>query len=344
MDELDSRAGNHNTSTSPSSVRFNAPPPLYPPKMPAGGSGVLSPPDSRRTSSEEQHPPIQARQTLPSLPRLYEALEGVNTLKYAPGAPPPPPPSSQHVSTSSFFPPPSAVATSDSARRPFEPQSAHSDVKPSYSAQSTPTMAQHPSPRSNSFPGPSGYSSQPHKAPPVPPIRTGGSPISSARRPSAPYQSSHPPTPFEPSPQSAPASSTYSGYSNYQSSYSYQPDTETRQHTPAVMSGPAQFSASYRSDRERGSNEGKPNTPYGESVKRRLDHFQFQSSLCDVSISSSSLMITNTLRSSSKPRLNCRSMRNSGNAGPTRPRDRSAFLNRSCQRKKSKTSSPKYRC
>lgn len=337
------RAGTHNISTSPSSLRFNAPPSLYPPsKMSSGGSGVLSPPDSRRTSSEEQHPPTQARQTLPSLPRLHEALEGVNALKYPPGAPPPPPPSSQHVSTSSFFPPPSAVATSDSSRRPFEPQPAYGDVKPSYSSHSTPTMAQHPSPRSNSFPGPSGYSSQPHKAPPVPPIRTGGSPNSSARRPS--YQSSHPPTPFEPSPQSAPASSTYSGYS-YQSAYSYPPNTPTGQdHPPAVMSGPAQFSASYRGDRERASNEGKPNTPYGESVKRRLDHFQFQSSLCDVSILLDLADVTNTLRSSSKPRLNCKSMPNSGNDGPTKPRDRSAFPSRSCRRKKSRTSSPESRC
>ncbi len=339
MDELEAQlVGVRRISKSPPSARYNAPPPLYTPSMPASGSGVPSPPNSRRTSSEEQQPPTQARQP-PSLPRLHEALEGVNGMKYPPGAPPPPPPSSQHISTSSFFPTPPAVATSDSARRPFEPQSTYGEAKNSYSSHSTPTTAHHPSPRSNSFPGPSGYSSLPHKAPPVPPIRTGGSPTGSARRPSGPYQPSHPPTPFEPSPQSAPASS-YSGYSNYQSTYSYQPETPTG-HAPAVLSAPGQFTAGQR---EQESSDRKPNTPYGESVKRRLDHFQFQTSLCDVSIFHPMLTLADTWPSSSKPRLNCRSMRNSGSGGPTKPGGRSTSPSRSCPRKRSRTSSRKSRC
>ncbi|KAJ8107394.1 hypothetical protein OPT61_g8898 [Boeremia exigua] len=264
--------------------------------VPGSLAGLLSPPESRRTSGDEKNSyKPTPRQSLPS---ISEALGAEQSLPY-PGPVPPPPsaaaPTSHHVSPS------------DSRKRPFEPDS-YSAQGPSnpFSHPRSPfigSSAQVPPPppphnQVDSTPRPS-YEQRPlypvsqhsSKLPSLHPIKTTQSPPPIAR-PSIPY-SSYPPAPSQayeaPAPQPSEPMNHQYGYSQPQYA-SYPPPAPAPSGPPAAYppasnyAGPPRYyPTSLRDNTEARLEEKKLNraslAPYGESVKRHLDSFDLEASL-----------------------------------------------------------------
>jgi hypothetical protein len=264
--------------------------------VPGSLAGLLSPPESRRTSGDEKDVYKQAaRQSLPS---ISEALGAEQTLPY-PG-PVPPPPSAPAPSSQHYAPVTATTSPSDSRKRPFEPDS--------YSAQGPANPFSHPRspyigapasqvPRPPYEPQP--YSTQQHSSrlPSLHPIKTIRSPPPPVARPNPPY-SSYPPAPtpaYEPpAPPPAEPMNQY-GYSQPQYA-SYPPSAPAPPGPPAAYPPstaayppPSRYyPTSLRDNTEARLEEKKLNraslAPYGESVKRHLDSFDLEASLNEVCI------------------------------------------------------------
>lgn len=276
--------------------------------VPGALAGLLSPPESRRTSGDEKDvPKSAARQSLPS---IQEALGAEQSLPY-PGSVPPPPsvpaPTSQH-----YLPASATTSPSDSRKRPFEPDNYGSQgpsnpfsrSRSPFISASTSHVPPPPPPQSqlNSISRPSyeqrpPYSTPQHnpRLPSLHPVKTTQSPPPPVARPNLPY-SSYPPAPspaYEPTaPQPADSMHHQYGYPQYSS---YPPSAPAPTGPPAAYppststySAPPRYYPTSLRDNAEGARleEKKLNrsslAPYGESVKRQLDSFDLEASLNEV--------------------------------------------------------------
>ncbi|KAF2470142.1 GCS-domain-containing protein [Lindgomyces ingoldianus] len=260
--------------------------------------GLLSPPESRRTSGDEKEQRPPARQSLPS---IHEALGSEQPLPY-----PAPPPSAPVSAPPPYLPPTTATSPSDQRVRAFStdlhgsqgPPNPFSHPRSPY--MNTPTSsAPPPPPHSQADPlsRPSFSSSQHNpKLPTLHPLRTTQSPPPSASRPNAPNSYPLQPSPaYESSaPHSAGPMNQHYGYSQYSPNYplSAPPPGGPGQAYPpsaATYSAPPRFPPpSWRSDSAEISRIEEKKTarsslaPYGESVKRHLDSFDVEASLNEI--------------------------------------------------------------
>ncbi|KAF2822225.1 GCS-domain-containing protein [Ophiobolus disseminans] len=272
--------------------------------VPASLGGLLSPPESRRTSGDEkesQRP--TARQSLPS---IHEALGSEQPLSY----PPPVQPPSALTSAPQHYHPSSAVTSpSDQRHRPFPPD-VHGSQGPTnpFSHPRSPFMGTSatnvpppppPQSHSDSLPRPSFQSprppySTPHHNPKLPtlhPLKTTQSPPTSAARPNAPYSYPPPSTNFEASAPPPVASMSHYSYPQYPSNYplSAPPQSAPNSAYPSAAttySAPPRYPppSSWRDGSEMARMEEKKINrsslaPYGESVKRHLESFDLEASL-----------------------------------------------------------------
>lgn len=283
--------------------------------VPGSLAGLLSPPESRRTSGDDKD--IYKPAARHSLPSISEALGAEQSLPYPGPVPPPhsaPAPMSQHHASISAHPSPS-----DSRKRPFEPDS-YSTQGPSnpFSHSRSPyvsTTSQVPPPppppppphsQVDSTPRPpyeprAPYPSSQHSSrlPSLHPIKTVQSPPPPVARPNPPY-SSYPPAPapapaYEP-PAAQPTEPMNHPYGYSQPQYSsYPPSVPPPSGNPAAYPpSTSSYSAQSRyyptslRDNEARLEEKKLNrsslAPYGESVKRHLDSFDLEASLNEVCI------------------------------------------------------------
>lgn len=271
--------------------------------VPGSLAGLLSPPESRRTSGDDNdvYKPA-ARQSLPS---ISEALGAEQALPY-PG-PVPPPPSAPASSSQHYAPVSATTSPSDSRKRPFEPDS--------YSVQGPANPFSHPrspyvvTPASQVPPPPPPqevrppyeprpYPTQQHNSrlPSLHPIKTTQSPPPPVARLNPPY-SSYPPAPtpaYEPTaPPSAESLNHQYGFTQPQYA-SYPPSAPVPAGPPApyppstaAYPPPSRYyPTSLRDNTEARLEEKKLNrtslAPYGESVKRHLDSFDLEASLNEV--------------------------------------------------------------
>ncbi|KAL1655419.1 glutamate--cysteine ligase [Didymella pomorum] len=266
--------------------------------VPGSLAGLLSPPESRRTSGDEKdvYKPA-ARQSLPS---ISEALGAEQSLPY-PGPVPPPPsvpaPPSQH-----YVPVSATTSPSESRKRPFEPDSysaqgpanPFSHTRSPYVGAPAAQVPPPPPPQEVRPPyEPRPYPTQQHNSrlPSLQPIKATQSPPPPVARPNPPY-SSYPPAPtaaYEP-PAPPPAEPMNHQYGYPQPQYtSYPPSAPAPPGPPAAYPPPARYyPTSLRDNTEARLEEKKLNraslAPYGESVKRHLDSFDLEASLNEVCI------------------------------------------------------------
>ncbi|KAF2670191.1 hypothetical protein BT63DRAFT_412939 [Microthyrium microscopicum] len=246
----------------------------------SGNSGLISPPVSRRTSSEEHISIPPARQSLPS---IHEALGGREPVLSYPGPPPPPPPSALPTSSSSYFPHANPTASSEAVKREH---SLPSFLPAGQSQHNAPPPPPPSSTRISTLSGPSPmFPSQQPKIPSLQPIRTGNSPPNASSRPNPSYPPPLQRPAYESPPQSAPANATFE-YSGYQSQYPYPPSSSSSvagqgyAGPQTVMSAPAQYPG-WTADAS-GKRELKPLKSHDHSVKRKLDHFELEASLYEL--------------------------------------------------------------
>ncbi|KAF2005599.1 hypothetical protein P154DRAFT_570892 [Amniculicola lignicola CBS 123094] len=265
--------------------------------LPGSLSGLLSPPESRRTSGDEKEGQrAPARQSLPS---IHEALGSEQPLSY------PPPPSTAPVSAPPpYLPPTTTTSPSDSRSRPFStdihgnqgppnpfahPRSPYLGTPTSTSAPPPPSQAHHDSLPRPSFPS----SAHNSKLPTLHPLRTTQSPPPGPPRPSAPYSyPSQPSSAYESSaPHSAGSMNHYPPYSQYPQNYPLSapaPGGSSHGYPPSASaySAPPRYPPpSWRAEnpdlaRLEEKKLGRPSlAPYGESVKRHLESFDLEASL-----------------------------------------------------------------
>lgn len=290
------RRGSSST-TSPTSFRFPAPINHSQSSQAPSVSSLISPPTSRRTSSEEQAPPAPARQSLPSIAEALQVNRD-NPLAYGGLPPPPPPPASVPASSAPFMHPPSTSAAPEPPRRQFghpEP-SPHRASGPNHSPHHppghSPASTIHHSPTS-AYPPQGLPSYSPHAKPPAPPhIKTELPPHPAAARQNStyppPHQHSHS---YDSGPHSAPTNPPY-GYSSYQSQppaqphYPYPPSSASSQTypAPAVLSAPPQYHAPPPPGSYRDYPQGppKPQVNHRDNIKRKLDEFQLGQTTSEV--------------------------------------------------------------
>jgi hypothetical protein len=267
--------------------------------VPGPLGGLLSPPESRRTSGDEKEQRQPARQSLPS---IHEALGSEQPLAYS-AAPP-----SAPVSAAPPFPPPSSTtSSSDHRTRAFSAVEAGTQGPPNpFSHPRSPFMGVPTSTapptssaaHADSLPRPS-FSSNPNnpKLPSLHPLRTTQSPPPGAPRPGAAYPTYPPPTTssYESSaPHSAGSMNHQYGYSQYPPNYPLSappPGSSNSAYPPAssTYSAPPRYPPStWRSESsDFGRMEEKKLgnaslAPYGESVKRHLENFDMEASLNEV--------------------------------------------------------------
>lgn len=280
--------------------------------VPGALAGLLSPPDSRRTSGDEkdaQRP--TARQSLPS---IHEALGSEQSLSFPTSVPPPP----ALASAPQHYLPPSATASPPDPRtRSFPPDfngsqgSTNPFAHPRSPFLGTPTSQGPPPPpppppphtQIDSLPRPSfsegrpSFSTPQHnsKLPTLHPLKTTQSPPTSAARPNVSYSSYPPPsTAYEnPAPQSAGSMNHHYSYSQYPPSYplsapsasapnsAYPPSTSTYSAPPRYPPPTWRDSAEMAHLEEKKINRASL-APYGESVKRHLESFDLEASLNEV--------------------------------------------------------------
>ncbi|KAF9692786.1 hypothetical protein EKO04_009185 [Ascochyta lentis] len=209
--------------------------------VPGSLAGLLSPPESRRTSGDEKdvHKPA-ARQSLPS---ISEALGAEQSLPY-PG-PVPPPPSAAAPPSQHYLPASATTSPSDSRKRPLP------SLHPIKTTQSPPPVARPNPPYSSYPPAPS-----PAYEPPAP-QRADPMNHQYGYPPYASYPSSAP-APTGPPTAYPPSTSTYSAPSRYY-------PTSLRDNNETHLEEKKLNRASL--------------APYGESVKRHLDSFDLEASL-----------------------------------------------------------------
>ncbi|KIW03562.1 hypothetical protein, variant 4 [Verruconis gallopava] len=259
---------------------------------PLGHTGLISPPDSRRTSGDE---PSSVPTTRQSLPSISEALGSADhTLPYPPQVPPP-----AHSSSSSYFPAPASTSVADLHRRsvtsgPVLPEPPHS--YPSSHPQSPfmnrgppPVQPPHtPTAQADAYSRPP-YPPQPPKLPTLHPIKTDSSPTASFRPP-ATYASQHPSPAYDTPPHTAPSQPPYPYSGNQSQGYQYQHPSAPSASGPLYSSGappapprpyaePGRWENGQMDDRARSSMSVGF---HGDSVKRHLDDFDLEASLNEV--------------------------------------------------------------
>ncbi|KAH0537319.1 hypothetical protein FGG08_005873 [Glutinoglossum americanum] len=276
---------------SPTSMYSGPPPPYSNPISSSASSvpsfsGLISPPDSRRTSGDDKEPPKPQRQSLPS---LHEALNSEQPLPYnAPAS------TSIHPQSN---PPSSVVSPTTPIPRSY-PHDNHSGQRSqSQGSLSLPTQNQHP-PLGHSaqhlyaqqeFPNvpPSNYTRN-HSLPSLPSIRpvhqnTHPQQTSPQYEPGSnpPPMNSHfsyPGYPPQYSAPSQPPGGPHGGYQPpgpYNSQAGYSPRTEPT-YARTVDSRHVEEARAY------GKTEGERFGQFGLSVKRHLDIFDLEASLGEI--------------------------------------------------------------
>ncbi|KAI9838405.1 MAG: hypothetical protein M1819_005674 [Sarea resinae] len=296
------------TLVSPSTMYTGPPPPYsYPSSTTAssvpGLSGLISPPDSRRTSDDEKEPRQAQRQSLPS---IHEALSGDQPLSYS-GPPPasiPPQPTQNPPSALSSTPiSRSSPANTDlpSGPRPLPTGQATPYSTPSYQ---TPVHQQQP-PYSSSDPSirPSAPTSYESKLPSLLYLNTTQSPVQPNRpTPPHPPQSQRSPLYEQGSKFSSPMNPPY-GYAGYPPQYySQAPNGPPTAYPPSAgYQGASNPHTTWRSDGSEINRveENRKTAPrggslggqaYGESVKRHLDIFDLEHSLNEIAEGSGQIL------------------------------------------------------
>ncbi|KNG45460.1 glutamate-cysteine ligase [Stemphylium lycopersici] len=276
--------------------------------VPGSLGGLLSPPESRRTSGDERETQrATARQSLPS---IHEALGGSEQPLSYPATVPPP--SSITSAPQHYHPSSAAPSPAEQRPRQYPPDLQHAGQGPSnpfshprspYLASSAPQAGPPPPPapvHTESLPRPPfsdprpPYSTPQHnpKLPSLHPIKTAQSPPPSATRPNPPYSSYPPPASnYESSaPQSAGPMNHQQHYPHYPPSY---PSSAPSASTPnsayppsaSTYSAPPRYAPqSWQDNSEMARLEEKKIgrsslAPYGESVKRHLESFDIDASL-----------------------------------------------------------------
>lgn len=278
--------------------------------VPGALAGLLSPPDSRRTSGDEKDP--QRPTTRQSLPSIHEALGSEQSMSFPSSVPPPP----ALASAPQHYLPASATTSSPDQRPRTYPPEFNGSQGPSnpYTHPRSPFLgtpnSQGPPPpppppppphtQIDSLPRPSfsegrpSFSGPPHnpKLPTLHPLKTTQSPPPSGSRPSVPYPSYPPPsTTYENSaPQSAGPMNHHYSYSQYPTSYpqsapsasapnsAYPPSTSTYSAPPRYPPPTWRDSSELAHLEEKKINRSSL-APYGESVKRHLESFDLEASL-----------------------------------------------------------------
>ncbi|KAI9866140.1 MAG: hypothetical protein M1813_001701 [Trichoglossum hirsutum] len=278
---------------SPTSM-YSGPPPPYPNHIPSSAStvpsfsGLISPPDSRRTSGDDKEAPQPHRQSLQSpqsLPSLKEALKADQPLPYDAPAP---------ISTHPQSNPPSSVVSPTTPIPRSYPHDNHSGQRSqSQGSLQFSTQGQLPPPGLPTQPQyapqelpnapPSGYARN-HSLPSLPSIR----PVHQ------PAHSQHTSPQYEPG--SIPGASHFS-YPAYSSQYNA--PQQPLGAPPAPYGAQAGYSPRAESTYARkvdnrqveearaiGKTEGEK---YGHSVKRHLDIFDLEASLAEIIAFSSAI-------------------------------------------------------
>ncbi|KAF1849461.1 uncharacterized protein K460DRAFT_91359 [Cucurbitaria berberidis CBS 394.84] len=259
--------------------------------------GLLSPPESRRTSGDEkesQRP--TARQSLPS---IHEALGTEQPLSF----PAPVQPTSALAPVHQHYLPLSATSSpSDQRIRNFPPDfnSSQGPTNP-FSHPRSPflgtSISQPPPPPPQTQPEPlprPSFAAPQHnpKLPTLHPLKTTQSPPMSVARPNMPYPSYPPPpsTYENPAPQSAGPMNQHYSYSQYPPSYplsapsvsapnsAYPPSTSTYSAPPRYPPQPWRDNSEMVRLEDKKINRASL-APYGESVKRHLESFDLEASL-----------------------------------------------------------------
>ncbi|KAF2740202.1 hypothetical protein EJ04DRAFT_425540 [Polyplosphaeria fusca] len=265
--------------------------------LPGPHGGLLSPPESRRTSGDEKEQRQPARQSLPS---IHEALGSEQPLSYSAA-----PPTSAQLAVAPAFPPPSSsTSPSDHRGRAFSAVEIGSQGPPNpFSHPRSPFMGtpastgapQPPPAQADPLPRPS-FSSTPHnpKLPALHPLRTTQSPPAASSRSNASYSTYPPPasSSYEPpAPHSAGSMNHHYGYPPYSSNYPLSapapgssntgyPPSSTTYSAPPRYPPPSWRSDSSEISRMEEKKLGRANlAPYGESVKRHLESFDLEASL-----------------------------------------------------------------
>ena len=278
---------------SPSTMYPGPPPPYSYPSSTAssvaGITGYISPPESRRTSDDDNEIPLQ-RQSLPS---IQEALGSDQSILYS--APP----------QTATLPPTSHPTTVQTPTTPAAPRS-HPEAAPSgppnpyASSQSTSHSFEQPERRAQpTYRRPSDPEDTSSVRPPPNPPRD------SAPRPSHPTTTtsptpsvrSHPPpmsqqyttTIYPPVSQSSMSMAPQPVYSPYQTAYSYPPmSANILSYPQQYVQPPAWRVDGFDVDQVEESRKAIPKRSpasgqhYGESVKRHLDNFELETSLNEV--------------------------------------------------------------
>ncbi|KAK7186125.1 GATA zinc finger domain-containing protein 10 [Paraphaeosphaeria sporulosa] len=277
--------------------------------LPGALGGLLSPPESRRTSGEDDAQRQPARHSLPS---IQEALGGPEPPHAFPVSAPGPPPAPTSAPQSYF--PPSTTSPTDQRTRAFStdihgnqgPSNPFAHTRSPFMGTSSTTGPPPPPPPAplDSLPRPSfseprpsfseprpSYSApqQNSKLPALHPIRTDRSPPPGPVRPSYSYNN-YPPqssATYEPAaPHSAgPMNPNYGYQQQYPSSYPLSapaPGAPNAAYPPSATTysaPPRPFAGQWDSRLEEKKLNPASLAPYGESVKRHLESFDLEASL-----------------------------------------------------------------
>ncbi|KAH6003190.1 hypothetical protein HBI84_082950 [Parastagonospora nodorum] len=257
--------------------------------VPGSLGGLLSPPESRRTSGDEKEPQRPtARQSLPS---IHEALGAEQPLSYPASVPPPSAPASapQHYHPSSAVPSPT-----DQRHQPY-PANVHASQGPTnpFSHPRSPFIASSASHAPPPPPPPQSHTEPLHRPSFSSPRTSYSAPQAStnAARPNPPFSYPPPQANYEaPAPPPSAPMSQYS-YPQYSSGYplsappqsapnsAYPPSTTTYS-APPRYPPPSSWRDGSEMARLEEKKIGRSSlAPYGESVKRHLESFDLEASL-----------------------------------------------------------------
>lgn len=263
--------------------------------------GLLSPPESRRTSGEAQEQKQQPRQSLPS---IHEALGTDQSLDFSPQPPPPTSNGTHYYQAPSVATSPTSTVSRALNSEAQAPPPIHS--YPQAPPESPFNRQQPPLPPSTIQPPPmahsqvdasrTSFSVQQNRFPSLHPLRTARSPVATPARPvtyqSYPQQSA---SGFDQPVQSAPGMNHSFGYTTNPAPYTFSapaPPSSSAGYSPAAASYPTsnRYGMQWRDGPEFNRAEESrrmgrvPGPAYGESVKRHLENFDFEASLNEVSL------------------------------------------------------------
>jgi hypothetical protein len=281
------------------------PSPTVPP--PGSLAGLLSPPESRRTSGDEKEMPRPtARQSLPS---IHEALSSEQSIPY-PGPAPPPIPST--AAAAHQYPPPAATTSpSDPRMRPPNDPSGSQGPPNPFSQTASPFVGTSTSQTSAPPPPPppghhdpyarappeqrppySTLQHNPTKLPSLHPIKTTQSPPPPPARSYPQYPPAPPPAYENTAPRAAEPVGHHYAYPQYPPTYPPSalppgpPGPPGSAYLPTSTYPPSRYPGQWRDAEPPRMEDKKLNraslAPYGESVKRHLESFDLEASLNEV--------------------------------------------------------------